>query len=158
MNNLRDQLDDIDVSILETLQIDGRISFSDLARRVNLSQPAVYQRVKRLEKRGYIRDYVARLDRSTIGYDLLCFIHINIQVHSYERIVEFREAVMNLSEVIECHHLTGSYDYLLKVVLRNRDDLERFAIERIASLPGVNRVQTSVVLSEVKSTTALNLD
>lgn len=159
MNKLQfHNLDDIDRAILDILQNDGRISFSDLARQVNLSQPAVYNRVKRLEKRGLIQGYVALLDRELIGYDLLCFIHINIQAHSYDKISEFREAVLNLPQVLECHHLTGSYDYLLKVVLRNRTDLERFVVERITSLPSVNQVQTSVVLSEVKSTTALVLD
>lgn len=150
--------DDIDIAILDILQNDGRISFSDLARQINLSQPAVYNRVKRLEKRGLIRNYVALLDRELIGYDLLCFIHINIQAHSYDRISEFREAVLNLPQVMECHHLTGTYDYLLKVALRNRADLERFVVEKITSLPSINHVQTSVVLSEVKSTTALLLD
>ena len=151
-------LDNIDISILDILQQDGRMSFSDLARQVNLSQPAVYNRVKRLEKLGLIRNYVALLDRELIGYDLLCFIHINIQAHSYERISEFREAVLSLPQVSECHHLTGTFDYLLKVSLRNRTNLEQFVVEKITSLPGVNRVQTSIVLSEVKSTTALYLD
>lgn len=151
-------LDDIDLEILDILQNEGRRTFSDLARQVNLSQPAVYNRVKRMEKRGIIRSYVALLDRELIGYDLLCFIHINIQAHSYEKISEFREAVLSLPQVLECHHLTGMYDYLLKVVLRNRTDLERFVVEKITALPGINQVQTSLVLSEVKSSTVLVLD
>lgn len=151
-------LDDTDLAILNITQHDGRISHTHLAQQINLSQPAVHNRVKRLERLGFIKQYVTLLDREQIGYDLLCFIHINIQVHSADNISKFREAVLQLPQVLECHHLTGSYDYLLKVVLRNRKDLERFAIETIASLPGVNQVQTSLVLSEVKRTTALPLD
>jgi Lrp/AsnC family transcriptional regulator, leucine-responsive regulatory protein len=151
-------LDEIDVAILERLQQNGRISHTQLAQHINLSQPAIHNRIRQLEKLGFIQQYVTLLDREQMGYDLLCFIHINIQVHSLDNIRKFREAVTQLPQVLECHHLTGSYDYLLKVVLRNRKDLEYFAIETIVSLPGVKQVQTSLVLSEVKRTTALPLD
>ena len=150
-------LDEIDIAILERLQQNGRISHTQLAQYINLSQPAIHNRIRQLEKLGFIQQYVTLLDREQVGYDLLCFIHINIQVHSSDSIHKFRDAVIKLPQVLECHHLTGSYDYLLKVVLRNRKDLEHFAIETIASLPGVNQVQTSLVLSEVKRTTALPL-
>lgn len=153
-----DSLDDIDLAILGILQERGRLSHTDLAREINLSQSAVYKRIKRLEELGAIEQYVAILNRDRLGFDMLCFLHINIQAHSYRHINEFKEAVIQLPEVLECHHITGSYDYLLKVILRNRKELERFAVDRITTLPGVSQVQTSIVLSKVKSTTAIVLD
>ena len=148
-------LDAIDRSILRELQHDGRISNLDLARRVGLSAPATHARVRRLEREGVIRAHVALLDREAVGYDLLCFISVSIQLHQYEHVDRFRALVSEMPEVLECHHLTGEYDYLLKVALRNRRDLERFVVERLTPIRGVARIHTSLVLSEVKSSTAL---
>ena len=149
--------DECDLEILRTLQIDGRISNADLARRINLSPPATYARVRRLEEQGYIRRYVALLDLDMAGFDLLCFVHVSLQLHQLQQVDGFKQAICQMPEVLECHHVTGEYDYLLKVVLRNRKDLERFAVERLTPIPGVARIHTSLVLSVVKETTALPL-
>jgi DNA-binding Lrp family transcriptional regulator len=90
-----------------------------------------------------------------MGYDMLCFIHISLQLHQPEQLESVRNAMRDLPEVLECHHVTGEYDYLLKVAIRNRKDLERFVVERLTPIPGVARIHTSLVLTEVKSTTAL---
>ena len=148
-------LDDLDKAILEHLQIDGRISNADLARRINLSPPATHARVRQLEKRGYIRQYTALLDREKTGYDMLCFVQMSLQLHQQENIDRVRTAINQMPEVLECYHLTGEYDYLLKVVVRNRKDLERFIMDRLTPIPGVARVHTSLVLTEVKSTTTI---
>ena len=148
-------LDDLDKAILEQLQIDGRISNADLARRINLSPPATHARVRQLEKRGYIRQYTALLDREKTGYDMLCFVQMSLQLHQQENIDRVRTAINQMPEVLECYHLTGEYDYLLKVVVRNRKDLERFIMDRLTPIPGVARVHTSLVLTEVKSTTTI---
>jgi Lrp/AsnC family leucine-responsive transcriptional regulator len=150
-------LSDLDRAILTELQTDGRISNVQLARRVHLSPPATHARHKRLEKDGYIRQYGATLDREKVGYDLLCFIHVSLHLHQLEQVEKFRNAIRKIPEVLECHQITGEYDYLLKVVLRNRKDLERFVVDRLTPLLGVGRIHTSLVLSEVKSTTALPL-
>jgi Lrp/AsnC family transcriptional regulator, leucine-responsive regulatory protein len=151
-------LDHVDKSLLSALQTDGRLSNVELARRINLSPPATHTRLKRLEKNGYIRQYTAVVDREKAGYDLLCFIHIGLRMHQVEQVEEFREATRQLPEVLECHHITGEYDYLLKVALKNRKDLERFVIDKITPIPGVARIHTSLVLAEVKATMALPLD
>jgi DNA-binding Lrp family transcriptional regulator len=111
-----------------------------------------------LEKTGYIRQYAAIVSREKAGYDLLVFIHISLQVHQLQQVEKFRAAVRQMPEVLECHHITGEYDYLLKVVLRNRKDLERFVVDRLTPMPGVARIHTSLVFTEVKSTTALPLE
>ncbi len=151
-------LDEIDLALLRSLQTDGRLSNVELARKINLSPPATLTRMRRLEKDGYIRQYTAVVDREKAGYDLLCFIHIAMQMHQYEQVDKFRKLMQKMPEVLECHHITGEYDYLLKVVLRNRKDLERFVVDRLTPIPGVSRIHTSLVFTEVKSTTALPLE
>ncbi|MFZ5878432.1 MAG: Lrp/AsnC family transcriptional regulator [Chloroflexota bacterium] len=157
-NSQNIMLDDIDKAALRALQEDGRLTNVDLARRINLSTPATHTRVRRLEKDGYIRRYAAIVDREQAGYDLLCFIHISLQMHQLEQVESFRRLVRDMPEVLECHHITGEYDYLLKVVLKNRKDLERFVVDKITPIPGVGRIHTSLALAEVKSTMALPLE
>jgi len=151
-------LDHVDKSLLRALQADGRLSNVELARKINLSPPATHSRLRRLEKDGYIRQYTAVVDREKAGYDLLCFIHISLQMHQVTQVEKFREATRKMPEVLECHHITGEYDYLLKVALRNRKDLESFVVGKITPIPGVARIHTSLVLVEVKSTMALPLE
>jgi DNA-binding Lrp family transcriptional regulator len=148
-------LDELDQEILEIVQAEGRISNAELARRINLSPPATHARLHRLEEDGLIQRYAAQLDRERMGYDMLCFIHISLQLHQPEQLENVRNAIRDLPEVLECHHVTGEYDYLLKVVIRNRKDLERFVVKRLTPIPGVARIHTSLVLTEVKSTTTL---
>ncbi len=150
-------LDDIDKTILEALQHDGRMSNAELARHINLSPPATHTRVRQLEKRGYIRQYTALLDREKTGYDMLCFVHMSLQFHQQENVDRVRTAINQMPEVLECYHVTGELDYLLKVVIRNRKDLERFLMNRLTPISGVARFNTSLVLTEVKSTTTLPL-
>jgi len=150
-------LDEIDRVILGVLQTEGRITNAELARQVNLSPPATHARIRRLEEGGYIRRYAALVDPEKVGYDMLCFVLVSLQLHQSQQVEGFKEAIKEMPEVLECHHVTGEFDYLLKVVIRNRKDLERFAIERLTPIPGVARIQTSLVLSEVKTTTALPL-
>lgn len=148
-------LDEMDCQILTLLQQDGRISNAELARRIDLSPPATYMRLKSLEDEGYVRRYVALLEPEKLGYDLLCFVQVTLQIHNLEQIQTFRTVIQGMPEVLECHHVTGEYDYLLKVVVRNRKELETFLLERLTPTPGVARIHTSMVLSEVKFSTVL---
>lgn len=150
-------LDAIDLELLNHLQQDARIANAELARRINLSPPAVFARMKRLEAEGYIRSYVTILDREQLGYDMLCFVNITLQMHTKEQVQRFRDAIQQIPQVLECHHVTGEFDYLLKVVARNRKDLEYLVMEKLTPLPGVARIHTSLVFTEVKATTALPL-
>ena len=151
-------MDEMDEAILNILQTDGRISNVDLGNQVNLSPPAVHARLKRLEERGYIRQYVALLNRELIGYDMLCFINVTLQLHQLEHVENFKRVILEMPQVLECHHLTGEFDYLLKVVVSNRKDLEQFVVNQLTPIPGLARIHTSLVLTEIKSTTALPLD
>lgn len=151
-------IDELDSSILEILQTDARISNAELARRVNLSPPATLARVRRLEENGYIDHYATLIDRKQVGYDMLCFVRVSLQLHDIEQVDGFREAVQQMSEVLECHHVTGDYDYILKVVARNTKDLENFLINQLTPIPGVARIYTSLVLNEVKSSTVIPIE
>ncbi|KAA3645311.1 MAG: Lrp/AsnC family transcriptional regulator [Chloroflexi bacterium] len=151
------QLDQLDQKILKKLQVDGRISNAELAASIDLSPPATLTRVKRLEQEGYISRYVAQLNREQLGYDILCFIQINLRIHGPEEVALFRSKVSELPEVLECHHVTGDFDYLLKVVVQNREELEHFIVQVLTPLPGIAHVHTSLAFAEIKSTSALPL-
>lgn len=148
-------LDEVDVAILRELQADGRISNVELAQRINLSPPATHTRLKRLQEQGTIRRYVALIDQEQLGYDMTCFVNISLSLHQVEELEGFRAIINEMPQVLECYHVTGEFDYLLKVVVRNRKDLQRFVVEELTPIHGVARIYTSLVLSEVKSTTAL---
>lgn len=151
------ELDRIDQTLLEELQIDGRISNAELARRVDLSSPGLHKRLRRLEEAGVIRGYVALVDREAVGYDMLCFVQVTLQRHEPDAVDHFRREVHMMAEVLECHHITGEYDYLLKVVVRNRKHLERFILETLTPVRGMDKIRTSLVLSEIKATTAVQV-
>jgi len=141
------------MKILEILQENARISNSELARAVALSPPATHTRVRRLEKRGFIQKYVAMIDRHRLDYDMLCFVNVRLQLHEIDQVTAFHEAIGEMAEVLECHHITGDYDYMLKVVARNTEDLEDFLVNRLTLIPAVARIHTHLVLKEVKSST-----
>ena len=148
-------LEELDISILQILQSDARISNAELARRINLSPPATLVRVRRLEESGYIDGYAAFVNHRQAGYDMLCFVSVSLQLHDIEQVTGFRDVVRKIPEVLECHHVTGDYDYLLKIVARNTQDLENFLLRKLTPIPGVARIHTSLVLNEVKSTTVI---
>jgi len=150
-------LDDSDLAILKVLQQSGRIRNVELAEKICLSPPATHARVKRLEELGVIKGYAAHVERSKVGHDCLCFITVSLELHQPENMRAFLDAIQTLPQVLECHHLTGNYDYLLKVLVRNNRDLEDFISNTLVPMPGISRLSTSVVLREIKSNTALDL-
>jgi DNA-binding Lrp family transcriptional regulator len=154
----QNELDELDMALLRLLQADATLSNLELARRINLSPPATHARVRRLEQQGYIRGYTAILDRERVGFDLLCFVEVNLQWHSPATVHEFYKAVQTMPEVIECYLITGEADYVLKIAVPHRRHLERFLVDVLAHAPGVGRVRSSLVLSDVKHVTALPLD
>lgn len=147
--------DQLDIAILDELQANGRISVADLARKIHLSQPAVHSRIRRLEREGIIQGYVALVDRESAGYDLLCFIRLTLQPHSHDVFCKAQDTLKALPTVLECYRITGNYDLLLKVVLRDSRELEQFIQEQLMTIPGIDRIDTDLVLNEVKQSNAL---
>lgn len=158
MKQYSDELDESDLVILRELQRDSSLSNVELARRVNLSPPATHMRVKRLEEAGFIRQYIALLDRDKLGYDMLCFITVSLQTHQPDEVQRFRAAVARMPEVLECYHVTGDYDYILKVVVSSRLELQQFLMDWLTPIPGIAHIHTRLVLTEIKSTTELPLE
>jgi Lrp/AsnC family leucine-responsive transcriptional regulator len=143
-------MDEIDRGMLRCLQEDGRISVSDLARRIQLSVAATHARMRRLERDGYIRGYTAIVDTEQMGYDLLCFMHISFRLHQPEEVARFLEEVRQMPEVLECYKVTGEYDCILKVLVRNHRDFDRFWTEKVIHIPAVARTHTEIVTQYVK--------
>ena len=150
-------LDDLDWRVLGLLQTDGRMTTADLARRVDLSAPGVQKRLRKLEESGVIQRYATIVKRETIGLDLLCFVQVSLAHHEPRTVEGFRDAVKAMPEVLECHYLTGEFDYLLKVVVANHKHLEQFLFEELTKARGVDKIRTSIVLNEIKLSTSLPL-
>lgn len=148
-------LDALDRRILAVLQASGRISNSDLSERINLSPSACHRRVQRLDAEGYIRDYVALLDARKMGVGTTVFVEITLQGQADEVLDAFEKAVALIPDVLECHLMAGTADYLLKVVAENTEDFARIHRQFLARLPGVAQMQSSFALRTVFKTTAL---
>ncbi|WP_293577774.1 Lrp/AsnC family transcriptional regulator [Phaeobacter sp.] len=148
-------LDETDRRILSVLQKQGRISNADLSERVNLSASACHRRVQRLEVEGYIRDYVALLDARKLAVPTTVFVEITLSAQADEVLEAFEKAVARIPDVLECHLMAGTADYLLKVVAENTDDFARIHRQHLARLPGVAQMQSSFALRTVFKTTAL---
>ncbi len=151
------EFDQLDRAILEELQINGRITVADLGRKVHLSPPAVYQRIKRMERAGLIRGYTVEIDQEMAGYHLLCFIRLTLHPHSRELLDSLQARIAQLAEVVECYHTAGSYDVLLKVLVTDHRMLDQLVKDKLMTTPGVTRVETDVILSVMKATTAIKL-
>ena len=148
-------LDTIDRTILNALQNQGRISNAELAELVNLSPSACHRRVQRLEKDGYIKQYVALLNARKIGLPTTVFVEIRLSAQADEVLDNFEKAVARIPDVLECHLMAGTADYILKVVAENTEDFARIHRQHLTRLPGVAQMQSSFALRTVFKTTAL---
>jgi Lrp/AsnC family leucine-responsive transcriptional regulator len=153
----RPRLDSLDLRLLAHLQDDARASSAELARRVGLSGPGLQKRLKKLEAQGVVRRYATLVDREAVGLDLLCFVHVMLAHHRPNSVKRFPGRVKEMREVLECHFLTGEFDYLMKIVVANHDELEKFLFNKLMKVDGVDRIRTSIVVKEVKATTSLPL-
>ncbi len=150
-------LDRYDKAILAELQRDGRISNVQLAGIVSLSESACLRRVRALEQAGLIERYAALLDQKKVGLAGTVFVHIALRREEQSQLAEFEAAVQDIPEVMECHLMTGEFDYLLRVVIADMADFERLHNESLTRLPGVSRVNSSVAIRTVRKTTELPL-
>ncbi|MCB0532307.1 MAG: Lrp/AsnC family transcriptional regulator [Lewinellaceae bacterium] len=147
--------DATDRAILQLLQEDAFLTTKEIAAQTQLTTTPVFERIKRLEREGYIARYTALLDRRKIGLTMLVFCDVLLKEHNREYLLRFEESVVRLPEVLECHHVTGEYDYLLKVAVHDMDDYQQFIKEKLAVLENIGRVQSHFVMTEVKNSTVL---
>ncbi|NOE27586.1 Lrp/AsnC family transcriptional regulator [Ruegeria sp. HKCCD6157] len=148
-------LDTTDRKILAALQKNGRMSNSELSEQVNLSPSACHRRVQRLEVEGYIRNYVALLDARKMNVPTTVFVEITLQGQAEEVLDAFEKAVARIPDVLECHLMAGTADYILKVVAEDTEDFARIHRQYLSRLPGVAQMQSSFALRTVFKTTAL---
>ncbi len=149
------ELDEIDRRLLRALQRNGRMSNGELSEKASLSPSACHRRVQRLERDGYIRGYVALLDARKLQVPTTVFVEITLQGQTDDILDAFEKAVARIPELLECHLMAGSADYLLKVVAQDTDDFARIHRQYLARLPGVTQMQSSFSLRTVVQTTAL---
>ena len=148
------QLDSIDRKIIGVLQNDGRTSNADLAENINLSASACHRRVQRLHSTGIIKNYVALLNSRLVGLPTTVFVEITLSGQADEVLDAFERQVQLIPDVLECHLMSGSADYLLKVVAKDTDDFARIHRKYLARLPGVAQMHSSFSLRSVSNTTA----
>lgn len=142
-------MDAIDYAILHELKKNGRASASEISKKVNLSIPAVAERIRKMEQAEIIQQYTIKINRNKIGKHLLAFIFVNID--RTEHIHDFRDTIVQQDCVLECHHVAGTYDYLLKVIVEDTQDLENFLSKTLKNIKGVfcsNTIVTLITLKE----------
>jgi DNA-binding Lrp family transcriptional regulator len=151
------QLDAIDLRILAELQQDGALTNVELARRVHLSPSPCLVRVKALETAGVIQRYVALANPKAVGLGLNVFISISLKEQAKVSLAEFERRIAEHEEVMECYLMTGDSDYLIRVAVRDIAELERFIIEQLTPIPGIEKIRSSFALKQVRYKTALPL-
>jgi Lrp/AsnC family leucine-responsive transcriptional regulator len=150
-------LDHDDLRILQLLQHDARLTNKEIADKIGKSVSPVYERIRKLENEGIIQQYVAVLDRRKINKSLTAYTHVQLKEHADHMLKTFEKEVIKFPEVMECYHMTGLYDYLLKVALSDMDEYYDFIINKIAKLSNVGNVQSFFVLYEAKKETAYRI-
>lgn len=158
VNTSNYKLDTIDAKLIELLQEDSSQTVKQLSAQLNLSNTPVYERIKKLEKSGVIDKYSAKINPKKIGKELLVFTNVSLKEHSKTFLLNFEDKVKQLDEVIECYHVSGEHDYLLKVLVKNMQDYRSFLTETLARIENIGNVHTSFVVSEIKKDTIIKFN
>jgi Lrp/AsnC family leucine-responsive transcriptional regulator len=149
--------DAIDTKLLKFLQIDAKQTTKELSGKLNLSVTAVYERIKKLEREGVIEKHVVLLNRNKIKKGFVVFCHLKLMQHTKEFIADFEKDVVQLNEVLECFHVSGDYDYILKVCVENMEEYREFMVTKLTILQHIGSTHSTFMISEVKNTTVYTL-
>ena len=150
-------LDDIDLQILKTLQKNAKLTTKELADAVHLTPTPVFERQKRLEKKGYIKKYVAILDPEKLGQGLQVYCKVKLKQINHEIADAFVRRIQRIPEVTECYNTSGAYDYLLKVRARDMKQYQEFILNKLGEIENLSSIESTFVMSEVKQTYGLSL-
>jgi len=150
-------LDITDKKLLNFLQQDCKQTNKELSSKLNLSVTAVYERIKKLERSGVVKKYVSLLDKEKVNMGFVVFCQIKLVQHAREYLTKFEKEVTKLDEVLECFHVSGDYDYLLKVIVKDMPHFRLFMVTKLTTLKHIGSTHTSFTISEVKNTTAISL-
>lgn len=151
---MRYEIDKLDREILQLLEQDSRLSNKQLALRLHRSLTPVRVRVRRLQQEGFIRRYTAILDPKRIGLQLIAYTHVQLKEHSQKSLLTFSSEVVKLNEVMECYHMTGAFDFLLRIAIRDMNEYNELVMNKLSKLPDVGTMQSFFVMSEAKYETA----
>lgn len=149
--------DQIDKKLLYFLQEDSKQTNKELSNKLNLSMTAVYERIKKLEREGIISKYVALIDKKTVDKSFVSFCSIKLVQHSKDYVIDFERQVANLEEVLECYHISGDYDYLLKVIVADMDEFREFMVKKLTTISHIGSTHSAFMINEVKHTTAIKV-
>jgi Lrp/AsnC family leucine-responsive transcriptional regulator len=142
-------MDHTDLAILNALDKNSRATVSEISKIVNLSTPAVSERIKKLEEAGIIEQFALKLNHNKMNFTLMAFVFVSLK--GAASIPQFRDSMLSFPEVLECHHIAGEYDYLLKVLLKDTQELESFISNRLKGIFSVQKTNTLINLSTIKS-------
>jgi Lrp/AsnC family transcriptional regulator len=149
------KIDKVDKEIIRLLQEDAELSAAAVGERIGLSQSPCWRRIQRLRDEGLIQGQVMRFDRKKLGFDVMVFAQVKLTAHGRSKVPEFAETIRQFPEVQECHLVLGNIDFLLRIVVRDIEEYERFFFEKLSHLPEIQEVHSNIVLSEIKYTTEL---
>ena len=149
------KFDKIDVRLLGLLQQDSKKTTKEYANQLNLSVTAVYERIKRLEKTGCITKYVALVDKKKVNKSFGVLCHVKLVQHTKEFVTQFEREVLKLQEVVECYHISGDYDYILKIHVSDMEAYRDFMVAKLTAINHIGSTQSSFIITEVKHTTAI---
>ena len=150
-------LDEIDLQILRTLQKNAKLTTKELAEKVNLTPTPVFERQRRLERKGYIRKYVAILDAERLNQGLLVFCKVKLNHINHEIADQFTHRIQRIPELTECYNTSGQYDYLLKVRASDMKQYQEFVLNKLGTIESVGSIESTFVMSEIKQSYGLNL-
>ena len=148
---MKQDLDAYDLQLLQELQHDGHLTIKELSQRVHLSVSPVFERVRKLEREGYIQGYVAVLDAEKLDCGFIAFCYIKMKQHSHENAVQLMTAVQEIPEIVECYNISGDYDFLLKIYVKNMKQYQQFVLRILGDIPAIGNLNSSFVLGEVKN-------
>ena len=149
--------DAIDTKLLKLLQTDAKQTTKQLSAKLNLSITAVYERIKKLEREGVIEKQVVLLNRNKIKKGFVVFCHLKLMQHTKEFISDFEKDVVKLNEVLECFHVSGDYDYILKICVENMEEYREFMVTKLTTLQHIGSTHSTFMIGEVKNTTVYTL-
>ncbi len=158
MNDSSYFLDEVDFKILDLLQNDGKLTSKNLANQIKLTQTPVYERIRKLERNGVIRKYVALLDSKLLDKNLVIFMNITIREHSHDSREILTTQLSDLDEVIELYHTSGLYDFMAKIRVSNVKDYRDFLVNKISPIENIKDMVSHIVLDEIKYSTSIPID
>jgi len=150
-------LDITDKKLLQLLQEDSTRTTKELSVKLNLSVTAVYERVKKLEREGIVAKYVAIVDRNKVNKGFVVFCHLKLIQHTKEYVTKFEQQVTKLDEVLECYHVSGDYDYILKIFVANMEEYREFLVTKLTTLQHIGSTHSTFMIGEVKNTNIITV-